>query len=307
MYKKLLTLSFAVLYVTAILAQTIEVGSYNIRYRNNEDSLSGNSWERRCPIICQLIGWENPEIIGLQEVLHSQLQDLRQNLPSYDYIGVGRDDGSTRGEYAPIFYRTDELRLDTCGYFWLSQTPERPSLGWDAACVRICTWGLFAKLGTAKHILVMNLHMDHVGKVARREAAHLIINRLKQLRSSLAKCKYGQDFDLPVIVTGDFNVDQHDEIYSIFTGALIDSYECAKSRFATNGTFHGFHPQRYTDSRIDHILVTSDLDVEAYCVRTDSYWTPDNLTTDDGLHSKQAFVRRLPSDHYPVFARIKLR
>lgn len=281
-------LAYCIFSVTAIVAQTITVASYNIRYKNSEDSIRGNGWERRCQVICDLINWEQPLVWGGQEVLNIQLTDLLNGLDNYDYIGVGRDDGQTLGEYAPIFYHKDKVQLMESGYFWLSETPEKPSLGWDAACKRICTWGHFRLQDSQQEFLFYNLHMDHVGITARSEAAKLVMERIETA-----------DSHLPTILTGDFNVDQENEVYSIFTqsGLLTDAYTSARMRFAENGTFHGYHSERYTTGRIDHIFVTTDITVDAYATHTDAYWTAES-------NGKNKL--RLPSDHYPVFARIVL-
>ncbi|MBR1644406.1 MAG: endonuclease/exonuclease/phosphatase family protein [Bacteroidales bacterium] len=283
----LLPLLLALTTLTA-LAQELTVGTYNIRNRNDSDSLRGDVWTRRCRVMCDQLNWENPDVFGTQEVLHRQLLDMLQNLDGYDYIGVGRDDGKQDGEYAAIFYKKDRVRLLESGNFWLNETPDRPALGWDAACIRICTWGRFLDLRSGKEFLFLNLHMDHVGKVARREAAKLVSQRIEQMAEGKRL----------TILTGDFNVDQRNEIYSIFTqsGLLKDCYEATRLRFAENGTFNDFDAASHTIYRIDHIFVTAAADVDAYAVRTDSYWTQnaDGTTT-----------RRTPSDHYPVFARIR--
>lgn len=283
-------LSFLLLALTTLtaLAQELTVGTYNIRNRNDSDSLRGDVWTRRCRVMCDQLNWENPDVFGTQEVLHRQLLDMLQNLDGYDYIGVGRDDGKQDGEYAAIFYKKDRVRLLESGNFWLNETPDRPALGWDAACIRICTWGRFLDLRSGKEFLFLNLHMDHVGKVARREAAKLVSQRIEQMAEGKRL----------TILTGDFNVDQRNEIYSIFTqsGLLKDCYEATRLRFAENGTFNDFDAASHTIYRIDHIFVTAAANVDAYAIRTDSYWTQnaDGTTT-----------RRTPSDHYPVFARIR--
>lgn len=283
-------LSFLLLALTTLtaLAQELTVGTYNIRNRNDSDSLRGDVWTRRCRVMCDQLNWESPDVFGTQEVLHRQLLDMLQNLDGYDYIGVGRDDGKQDGEYAAIFYKKDRVRLLDSGNFWLNETPDRPALGWDAACIRICTWGRFLDLRSGKEFLFLNLHMDHVGKVARREAAKLVSQRIEQMAEGKRL----------TILTGDFNVDQRNEIYSIFTqsGLLKDCYEATRLRFAENGTFNSFDAASHTIYRIDHIFVTAAADVDAYAIRTDSYWTQnaDGTTT-----------RRTPSDHYPVFARIR--
>jgi endonuclease/exonuclease/phosphatase family metal-dependent hydrolase len=256
--------------------------------------------------MCDQVNFMSPDIFGAQEVLHVQLVDMLAGLDGYDYIGVGRDDGKTAGEYAAIFYKTDRLRLLDQGNFWLSETPDRPGLGWDAACVRICTWGRFASQTATNDeaFYFFNLHMDHIGVTARREGAKLIVRKIREIAQGA-----------PVIVTGDFNVDQNDEIYSIFTesGLLKDSYVSTRLRFAENGTFNSFETVLYTDSRIDHIFVSPATRVDSYGVLTNSYWSPDEESSTQlkGHDAPQEisfsrYIRRQPSDHYPVFVRLAL-
>ncbi len=301
--KLLLSLLFAAFAVSQLSAQML-VGSYNIRLKVSSDSVNGNVWGKRCQVMCDQLNFMSPDIFGTQEVLHVQLLDMLDRLDGYDYIGVGRDDGNTGGEYAAIFYKTDRLRLLDYGNFWLNETPDRPGLGWDAACIRICTWGKFASQTATddEAFYFFNLHMDHVGVVARREAAKLIVSKVREIAQGA-----------PVIVTGDFNVDQNDEIYSIFTQSALlkDSYLASRIRFAENGTFNSFDTDLYTDSRIDHIFVSPSINVDAYGILTNSYWTPDNDSSElmKGHDAPQEidfsrYVRRQPSDHYPVFVRI---
>jgi endonuclease/exonuclease/phosphatase family metal-dependent hydrolase len=315
--RALFALSFFSFLVSAS-AQEMLVGSYNIRYKNWNDSVQGELWEKRCQVICDQVNFMSPDIIGTQEVLWTQLQDMQKALDGYDYIGIGRDDGEHAGEHEAIFYKKDKVQLLDHGDFWLSETPDKPGLGWDAVCIRICTWGKFGvKTGEKmRHGLFnrrkreeqqvfyyFNLHMDHVGVVARREAAKLVVNRIREIAQGA-----------PVILTGDFNVDQTNEIYTIFTnsGLLKDSYEAARIRFAENGTFNAFKTEYYTTSRIDHVFVSPATKVEAYGVFTNSYWTPDEkeeaLKASDAPQeiSFDSYIRRNPSDHYPVFVRIKL-
>ncbi len=306
MMKKFLLIILCLIGVSVPMSAQMLVGSYNIRLKVSSDSVKGNVWQKRCQVICDQVNFMSPDIFGAQEVLHVQLLDMLQGLDGYDYIGVGRDDGKTGGEYAAIFYKPDRLRLLDQGNFWLSETPDRPGLGWDAACVRVCTWGRFAGQTATddEAFYFFNLHMDHVGVVARREGAKLIVRKIREIAQGA-----------PVIVTGDFNVDQKDEIYSIFTesGLLKDSYLASRLRFAENGTFNSFDTELYTDSRIDHIFVSPDTEVESYGVLTNSYWMPndDSATKIKGHDAPQQidfskYTRRQPSDHYPVFVRLSL-
>ena len=301
-----------------ITAQQLLVGSYNIRYKNANDSLQGNVWSKRCQVICDQMNFMAPDVFGAQEVLYQQLQDMKIALDGYDYIGIGRDDGEHGGEHEAIFYKNNKIRLLDHGDFWLSETPEKPGLGWDAVCIRICTWGKFSVIkpddGLRRGLFGLgpkpkettfyffNLHMDHVGVVARREAAKLVVSKIREIAQGA-----------PVVLTGDFNVDQTNEIYTIFTqsGLLKDSYDAARIRFAENGTFNAFKTEYFTTSRIDHVFVSPELIVESYGVLTNSYWTPDE--TDETLKSSDApqeisfdnYVRRNPSDHYPVFVKVR--
>ena len=301
----------ALLFVVSlqISAQELLVGSYNIRYKNANDSLQGNVWSKRCQVICDQVNFMAPDIFGAQEVLYPQLQDMKQSLDGYESIGIGRDDGERAGEHEAIFYKKDKIRLLDHGDFWLSETPEKPGLGWDAVCVRICTWGKFSvvvpdreqrrglfRRGSKPKETVFyyfNLHMDHVGVVARREAAKLVVSRIREIAQGA-----------PVILTGDFNVTQ--------SGLLKDSYDAARIRFAENGTFNAFKTEYFTTSRIDHVFVSPSMKVEAYGVLTNSYWTPDEM--DETLKSSDApqeisfdnYVRRNPSDHYPVFVKVRV-
>lgn len=279
--KRILLVAILMVCAVVVSAQDLYVGTYNIRYKNKDDSIKGNVWTKRCQVMCDQINFESPDVLGMQEVLVGQLHDFQRLLDNYSYIGVGRDDGKEAGEYAAIFYKNDRVKLLDSGNFWLNETPDVPKLGWDAACIRICTWGKFKDLRTKKKFYFFNLHMDHVGVVARREAAKLVVSRIKEMAQ-----------DAPVVLTGDFNVDQTDEIYGIFihSGILKDSYENARIRFAENGTFNSFKVETKTDSRIDHVFVSPSFKVEAYGLRTDSYW---------------AKGRRNLSDHYPVFVKLR--
>ena len=305
MQKRSLLLSVFVFLSFALSAQDLSVCSFNIRYMVAEDSVRHDNWARRQSQLCALLNCESPDIFGTQETLYPQLCDLLQAMPDYAYIGVGRDDGEKGGEFSPIFYRKDRLELLNEGHFWLSGQPDKPGKGWDAACTRICTWGYFKDKRSKRRFYFFNTHMDHVGVTARREGAKLIMAKMKAFRKT----------NEPVILTGDFNVDQRSEVYKVFasSGFLADCFVRARYRFAENGTFNAFDPGRWTDSRIDHVFVTNDLRVRSYAIHTDGYWEKIadlNDNTSDGKAGNSAqehYHIHTLSDHYPVFVKLSFQ
>lgn len=285
-------------------AQTdqLRVGSFNIRYDNQGDRDKGNGWEERLPVITSIIDFVDYDVVGCQEVLHHQLQDMRSELPDYGYVGVGRDDGKTEGEYAPIFYKKDKFSLLDSGEFWLSETPDKPSVGWDASLPRICTYLHLEDRESGKKLWYFNLHMDHVGKKARQESSKLVIAKMREMLHE----------DEIAILTGDFNVDQNNPIYQILDGSgfLSDSFRIAEKKHAWNGTFNAFDDQLFTESRIDHVFVTKQVKVEHYAVLTESYRQPKDVSGEvkKGDFPKELsfkeYESRLPSDHFPVVVRL---
>lgn len=284
MKTKIFTFLFLLCCIGYINAQKMTVATYNIRNDNPEDTQNGNGWQQRLPYITNLINYHKFDIFGIQEGFHNQLEQIKTRLPQYDYIGVGRDDGKQTGEYAAIFYDKKKFQLIKSGNFWLSQNPTSPNLGWDAVCIRICTWGEFKIKSSGKTFYFFNTHTDHVGVQARKESAKLILSKIK----SMAKNK-------SVILTGDFNVDQQNESYTLLntSGILRDSYMLSPIKYPNNGTFNAFEINNKTNKRIDHIFLTSDFNVSRYGILTDIYW--DN-----------AGKARIPSDHYPVVIDVEL-
>lgn len=306
MKKFFYTFAFILCALMTLQAETMVVATYNLRNANGGDSTNGNGWGQRYPYIAQIVQFHGFDIFGTQEGKYPQLQDLKQAMPGYDYIGVGRDDGKQAGEHSAIFYRTDKFEVLEHGDFWLSEITDRPNKGWDAALPRICTWGHFLDLQTKRRFWFFNLHMDHIGVQAREESAKLVVAKIREM------CK-PKEF---VILTGDFNVDQNNHIYTTFvsSGILADSYETAGRRYAPNGTFNNFNPSLKTDSRIDHIFVTPSVRVHDYGVLTDTYRTETAASGEEiksgafpkevSLHSYEA---RTPSDHFPVVVRLEFR
>lgn len=282
-----------------VTAGQVRVASYNLRNDNRGDSIAGNGWQQRCPVIVDMVLFHDFDLMGTQECRFNQIQDLERMLPGYASIGSGRDDGKTLGEFSSIFYKKDRFEVLRNGDFWMSETPDVPSTGWDAALNRICTWGEFKDKSTGTRFYYFNLHMDHRGVEARRQSAILVLKKLKEIAGN----------DAPVILSGDFNVDQHNESYQLLdtSGLLRDSYGIAPIRYAGNGTFNGFNPYQKTESRIDHIFVSKQFSATRYAILTDIYWSkkPDNdeESKEDAAPNEITFRKyevRMPSDHFPV-------
>ena len=263
---------------TVAYSQNIITGSFNIRYDNPGDA--GNLWIDRAPIVAGLIRFHDFDIIGTQEVLKNQLTYLEQALPEYSHCGVGRDDGKYAGEHAAIFFRKSRFALIANGDFWLSETPEKPSIGWDAKCCkRICAWAKLKDVTTAKTIWVFNVHYDHEGKVARLESSKLLVQRIKMLAGNEN-----------VVLTGDFNDVRDSPCYQVITksGFLTDTYiATAKQNIAENNpTFHGFGKLITEKKVIDHIFVSGNFRVKKWGILTDTYYG------------------KYPSDHFPVLTEL---
>lgn len=231
----------------------VEWATFNMRYDNPQDSL--NNWKYRKDTVCQYIQMKHLDIIGMQEILHNQLEDLKAGLPEYAAIGVGRDDGKEAGEYSPLFYRKDKFDVLDSNTFWLSQYPDSAGfIGWDGACTRIATWAKFKDKQTGKIFMAVNTHFDHVGTEARRQSALLIIRKIKEI--------VGNN---PAVVTGDFNVNDRSEAYQTITTnefVLKDAYKMTDKKSGPDYTFHDFG--RYAmDKRekIDFIFVTPQINV----------------------------------------------
>ena len=177
MIKRILFLSAYVLMSASMFAQTLSVGQYNIRYANPMDKKDGNGWEIRRQKMYDLLNYEQWDLFCAQEVLHNQIEDLKANLDGYNYVGSGRDDGKTKGEYAPIFYKKSRINCLDNGVFWLSKTPDVVgSKDWDAALCRICRWAYLEDRSTKWRFWVFNLHMDHKGEVSWLVSANLVLS-----------------------------------------------------------------------------------------------------------------------------------
>jgi endonuclease/exonuclease/phosphatase family metal-dependent hydrolase len=223
-------------------AKEIKVISYNIRYKNPNDGM--NIWENRRETVGQLILNETPNFIGMQEVKHQQLTDLQKILNGYDYIGVGRDDGKTKGEYSPIFFDRNKHQVLKSNTFWLSERPDTISIGWDASMERICTYGLFKNKENDQTFWVFNTHFDHRGHLAREKSTQLIIKTINNLNTE----------KLPVILTGDFNLTPETSSIKLLQKNFRDVQEALPITDPFYGTTNGFGNSKYAGHRIDYVF-----------------------------------------------------
>jgi len=276
--KKLLIL-ILLLNPAMLFSQQMNIITYNIRYNNSGDGV--NAWPNRIEMVSGLLRFHNPDIFGLQEALYEQINDVQKNLPEYEWFGVGRDDGDKAGEFSPVFFKKSKFILLKHGTFWLSETPDKPSKGWDAALNRIVTWGKFQSKVTGKQFIVFNTHFDHRGVEARKESAALIRKKIEEMT---------YDNALPAILTGDFNLTPDQEPILLIKKYLSDARDISQEPpYGPAGTFNGFKWDAPLNNRIDYIFVNDKVKVLKYAILTDSK------------------DQRYPSDHLPVFAKIQLK
>lgn len=304
MKRKLFALILAAVAAIAVQAQEqVTIASYNVRVLNGGDEAKGEVWARRCKAICDQMNFVSPDALGTQEVTYQQLTDMQKLLDRYGCIGVGRDDGKHGGEFMAIFYNKERLELLRHDTFWLSETPDKVSRGWDAVCNRVCTWGEFRDKRTKKRFFYFNTHLDHRGKVAQQESAKLILSKM----SEIAKGRVA-------VLTGDFNVSPKSDTFAAFvnSGQLKDCCSNARYCFAECGTFQDYDPYRRPADRIDHVLVTPNVAVDGFAVLTDGYWVkndakPQTLSVNGAeiVVNGGKWVRHNPSDHYPVVAKLR--
>jgi endonuclease/exonuclease/phosphatase family metal-dependent hydrolase len=255
----------------------LNVMTFNIRMDTPVDSF--NAWNNRKEFAASCIDFHEADIVGLQEVLHHQLNDLKHYLPEYESLGAGRYDGKTKGEYSAILYKKDRFDALESETFWLSENPEAVGVkGWDAACERIVTWGRFKDKRTGKDFYFVNTHFDHVGKVARRESSKLLLSKLQKMVK-----------DKPVILTGDFNAASTNEAIKILTDEsapyhLSDTYNLSPLKYGPDWSFHDFG-RTPVNKRviIDYIFIGGKIKTNRHGIIYD--------TKDNGLYL---------SDHNPV-------
>lgn len=256
--------------------QELPVMTYNLRLDLASDG--ENAWPKRKEFLVSQIQFYEPGIFGTQEGLPHQLSYINNELKDYKMLGVGRE-GGNKGEYSAIFYNA--LKYDTLetSTFWLSETPEKVSKGWDAAYLRVCTYGLFKDKKTKKKFWVFNTHLDNEGEEARYKGMELILNTISFLNTK----------NYPVILMGDFNSIPDSRVITNLKTKMTDAREVSsETPFGSFGTFNGFKFCEPVQNRIDYIFISNGgkIKVNKYAVLTDSK------------------DMKYPSDHFPVFAEL---
>lgn len=241
----------------------LKVMSFNIRLDHAGDS--ANNWQYRKDVAAEMVKTNNIDILGTQEVLVNQLNDLKERLPEYTTVGVGRDDGKEAGEFSAIFYKKDKFKEVKSGNFWLSETPEIVgSKGWDASYIRVATWIILNDIQSSNKFLVINTHLDNDGLLARIEGGNLLLEKAMELGK-----------DMPIIITGDFNDTPDSETIKNITNTnhkkyMLDSKSVATKRSGTDWTFHDFGRLPENERPyLDYIFVSNRVSVSEFDVLPD--------------------------------------
>jgi endonuclease/exonuclease/phosphatase family metal-dependent hydrolase len=271
---------FSCLAVTVKVQQSVTAMTFNIRLNLASDSL--NAWPYRKDKVAAQIIFHHADIIGVQEALYEQMTDLQTALMDYSYVGVSRDDGKTKGEFSAIFYNRKRLSIIKTATFWLSQLPQTPgSMGWDAACPRVVTWANMKDKKTGKSFFIFNTHFDHIGKMARKNSALLLLQAVDSIAGKQQ-----------AIVMGDFNASILDEPIQLITNTkdqlhLTDTKDIsAIAHYGPTGTFNGFEAKEKSDLAIDHIFFNRNVQVRRHATISESW------------------MGRFASDHFAVLAEI---
>lgn len=250
--------------------------TYNIRMNTPDDG--ENAWPLRKDKVAGLLSFHEADIFNVQEALPEQMDDMTAAFPGFDHVGVGRDDGIRSGEHMGIFYKKARFTKIQDGMFWLSPTPEKPGMGWDAACNRTCTWIKLKDNITGKKFFILNTHLDHRGNTAREEGAKLIISRMAEINKE----------NLPLILTGDFNLVKESKPIQLILQVLDDARDISVTLpYGPEGTSGGF-AVRAKSRNIDFIFVNEKVKVLRHGVLSDS------------------FNMFYPSDHLPVLAEVQI-
>lgn len=276
-FKNYYWLYFILILGSISYGQNLKLMTYNIRLDVASDG--ENAWPNRKDFLSSQIQFHDPDILGIQEALPNQVIDLEKSLLQYNQVGIGRE-GEGKGESSNIFYKKEKLKVVETNTFWLSETPNEISIGWDAACHRVCTFALFKEIDSDSIFWVFNTHLDHVGIKAREKAIALILSKMDQLNL----------YNYPVVLMGDFNLEPAHKSIVALKMKMNDASEISLQKpFGPNGTFNNFEFYKPVTKRIDYIFISknNNLKVKKYAVLTDSK------------------DLKYPSDHFPVYVEFK--
>ena len=260
----------ALLLLPAVLScksDTIKVMSYNVRTSVKDDG--ANSWSERCTATPEMLRKVRPDVFGVQEASEEQESYILEHCPAYAAYGVGRDDGASVGERMTVFYNTRRLALEESGTWWLSETPDVPSVGWDAKYPRTATWALLKDRRSGRRFCFVNTHLDHKGAAARRNGLAMVVEKVR-----------GMDPDLPLVLVGDFNVEPGDSCLVDLDRVMLSARATAAETVDTP-SFNGFNPM--PSKTIDYIYYSGFTAADKFSVVSESF---------DG----KPFI----SDHYPI-------
>lgn len=272
--KKLVFFIIFILFSNGIAnGQNLKMMTYNVRYDNPNDG--ENAWQNRKEFICSQLSFYEPDVFGIQEALPNQVSAIASLLPSYTYVGMARD-GIGKGESSNLFFKKNRFEMLQQNTFWLSETPDVISKGWDAALNRICTYVLLKDKKTKQTFWIFNIHLDHIGELARTNSIQVILTKIKTLNIK----------NHPVFFMGDFNSQPTEERIIALKKEMNDSQDISQdSPFGPSGTFNAFKHNEAVTKKIDYIFLSknSPWKVIKYAVLSDSK------------------DLKYPSDHLPVF------
>ena len=251
----------------------LKVMSYNIRMGTAKDGT--NSWEYRYPATAMMIQDQKPDVFGVQEAFDFQIRFIEDNFTDYDCVGVGRDNGKSEGEHMSIFWNKKTVKMIKWGTFWLSETPEKPSKGWDAACKRTATWALMKDKNTGKMFYFVNTHLDHRGVEARKKGLELIVSKIDDINPK----------GYPMVLTGDFNMKPDDAALTGLEQRMQSARKIAPK--TDNHATLNLWGKGKADMVIDYIYVSGFSACPEYHTITEKYgaW-------------------KYVSDHYPIYAKL---
>lgn len=285
MKKLFIFLFFCGLFVGASFAEPINVATWNIRINIKKDSVAGNVWGNRREAIVKMVQSNDFDIWGVQEDFNRELNELNSLLPNFSRKGFPNHENGRVGTFNSVFYKKRRFDERESGMFYLAPRDDVPMIGWNGKYIRSCTWVKLVERNTSQVFWVFNTHMDYAGGEVERESCKMLLRKIREIAGENAA----------VIVMGDLNFSQHSPGYKILTesGVVEDCLNLAQKKIKVAGTFNKFENDYKSEERLDHILVTKNINVLEYDVLLDTY---------PGQYGEDRF----PSDHFPVVVKINL-